>query len=324
MRQGVVSRRNAGPCFPVVQFVADVELWFARDGRVSIRDQLATQLMLAIASGDLPCGKRLPSTRALAKRFQLNVNTVSAAYQQLENLGWVKSIRGSGVYVRTEQTQLTDARLQVLDRVVLALLRTARSAGVSANALRERIDHWLGMRPNRFVFIHPDQGLRAIICHELRQTMTWKVQDSEPKADEIAPYVHDSIFLTVPSKHADVCSLVPPWSEVVALQVRPVDRALSHYLPIRPELLIVVVSGWSGFLEIARAVLAAAGCDPEIVVFRDAERGLWERSLPTGSVVICDMLTSAGVPRTVQKIVFTLVSDASIAMLRTYQEFFCE
>ncbi len=45
-------------------------LSFARDGSISIRDQLATQLMLAIASGELGPGKRLPSTRALAKRFR--------------------------------------------------------------------------------------------------------------------------------------------------------------------------------------------------------------------------------------------------------------
>ncbi len=69
-----------------------VQLWFARDGRVPLRDQLATQLMLAIASNALPAGKQLPTTRALAKRYKLNVNTVSAAYQKLEALGWVDSV----------------------------------------------------------------------------------------------------------------------------------------------------------------------------------------------------------------------------------------
>lgn len=280
--------------------------------------------MLAIASGDLPRGKRLPSTRALAKRFQLNANTVSAAYQQLESLGWVESIRGSGVYVRTEPSHPEEARLEALDRMVVAFLRTARTAGLSANAVRQRVDHWLRMRPKRFVFVHPDQALRAIIGQELRQAITWKVEECELNAAGITRYVDDSIFLTVPSKHADLCSLIPAGSEVVALQVRQVARTLSQYLPVPPGVLIMVASCWPGFLEIARAVLTAAGCDPEGIIFRDAKAESWERGLGRGSVVVCDVLTSAEVPDGVHRIVFALVSDVSIATLTTYEQFFRE
>ena len=79
-----------------------MRLWLARKSDVPLREQLVAQLVLAILSGDLRPGQRLPSTRELARRFQLHPNTVSAAYTELERQGWGESRRGSGVYVQAE------------------------------------------------------------------------------------------------------------------------------------------------------------------------------------------------------------------------------
>ena len=65
------------------------------------RQQLVTQIVLGIVSGGFAAGERLPSTRALARRFRVHANTVSAAYQELERGQWVVLRSGSGVYVRS-------------------------------------------------------------------------------------------------------------------------------------------------------------------------------------------------------------------------------
>lgn len=247
-----------------------MQLWFARNGSVSIRDQLVTQLILAIASGELAPGKRLPSTRALATRFRLHPNTVSAAYRQLQDLGWVDPVRGSGVYVRAGQNRSGEAQLQALDRLVIEFMHGARSTGLTANAAQARLDHWLHLRPRRFVFVHPDEALRAIPCRELRQALAWEVLGVEPDAAGMSPLASDSVFLTVPSKHAEVRALLPAATEVVPLQVRSVAGSLAKYLPVRPEVLMVIASAWPAFLDIARTVLTAAGYDPQAVLFRDA------------------------------------------------------
>jgi DNA-binding transcriptional regulator YhcF (GntR family) len=93
-----------------------VKLWFSRDKDISIRDQLTPQLMLGIVTGELPPGARLPSTRALARRFKLHPNTVSAVYRQLEQQRWVESVRGSGVYVRGAGKDKKEAQLETLDQ----------------------------------------------------------------------------------------------------------------------------------------------------------------------------------------------------------------
>ena len=62
-----------------------MRLWFARGSAVTLREQLVTQLVLAILSGDLHPGERLPSTRELARRYRIHPNTVSAAYRELQS-----------------------------------------------------------------------------------------------------------------------------------------------------------------------------------------------------------------------------------------------
>ena len=77
-----------------------MQLWFSHASGVSLPEQLKTQIILGILSGDLAAGLRLPSTRDVARRYHLHPNTVSAGYRQLQRDRWVEFRRGSGVYVR--------------------------------------------------------------------------------------------------------------------------------------------------------------------------------------------------------------------------------
>ncbi|HEX8639283.1 MAG TPA: hypothetical protein VF692_14530 [Pyrinomonadaceae bacterium] len=43
-----------------------MKIWLSKKPQVSISEQLATPIKIGVASGDLPVGKRLPSTREMA------------------------------------------------------------------------------------------------------------------------------------------------------------------------------------------------------------------------------------------------------------------
>src|SRR5215475_10336621 len=79
-----------------------LRLWFSPASEVPIYRQLFTQIVMAILSGDLKPGERLPSTRELARRFSIHPNTVSAGYRQLTEEGWAEYRHGSGVYIQSE------------------------------------------------------------------------------------------------------------------------------------------------------------------------------------------------------------------------------
>jgi GntR family transcriptional regulator len=78
-------------------------LWISKSSEVPIREQIVTQIVLGIVSNDLKIAERLPSTRDLARRYEIHANTVSAAYRELARRGWVVFRKGSGVRSRQRQ-----------------------------------------------------------------------------------------------------------------------------------------------------------------------------------------------------------------------------
>ncbi|MCA1589524.1 MAG: GntR family transcriptional regulator [Acidobacteria bacterium] len=56
-----------------------MRLWISKNNRVSIKDQLTRQIILAITSGDVAAGDKLPSIRELARRYKIHANTAAAA-----------------------------------------------------------------------------------------------------------------------------------------------------------------------------------------------------------------------------------------------------
>ena len=67
-----------------------MRLWISKHSEVPIREQLVTQIVLGIVSNDLKIAERLPSTRDLARRYDIHANTVSSAYRELARRGWVE------------------------------------------------------------------------------------------------------------------------------------------------------------------------------------------------------------------------------------------
>ena len=68
-------------------------------GNEKTYQRLAEQILFLIASGEFPVGKRLPSERNLADRFQVSRTSVREAVIALEVQDMVEVRGGSGIYV---------------------------------------------------------------------------------------------------------------------------------------------------------------------------------------------------------------------------------
>lgn len=66
---------------------------------VPIYQQIRNQIVLGIAEGRLADGERLPTIRALSEECGVNMMTVSKAYQQLKQEGYLRADRRSGTVV---------------------------------------------------------------------------------------------------------------------------------------------------------------------------------------------------------------------------------
>ena len=71
------------------------------DTPLPLYQTLALELRHAMNDGRLPAGERLPSVREAAKSRGLSINTVLAAYRQLETHGLIEARPQSGYFVRS-------------------------------------------------------------------------------------------------------------------------------------------------------------------------------------------------------------------------------
>jgi DNA-binding GntR family transcriptional regulator len=62
--------------------------------------RIADDLRARISSGEYPPGSRLPTKADLMDRYQVAVNTVERAIDELRKAGLVETLQGAGMFVR--------------------------------------------------------------------------------------------------------------------------------------------------------------------------------------------------------------------------------
>ena len=109
------------------------------DSEVPIYQQIRNQIVVGIASGQLSPGERLPATRVLAEDLGVNTMTVSKAYQQLRQEGYVITDRRSGVMVRQREARVPAVPEETVKGLRLRLCEL-RLAGLSREEILQLCD----------------------------------------------------------------------------------------------------------------------------------------------------------------------------------------
>lgn len=298
-----------------------MRLWLNRDGSVSLRDQLRTQIALSILCGELTPGQRLPSTRDLARRYGIHANTASATYRQLEAQGWLEFRHGSGVFVRgtSPESTLTAemkshlAPTKAIDGLLAEFLFKARALNAPEALIRSRLRTWLARElPSRWLVVEHEPELRRILVFEMKARMKLPVSGCAPQ-DLAVPEILDGAMPVVLSNRADtVRPLLPTETAIHTVLIHPVGPALETYLPVREGALIGIASRWKEFQRIAQVMLTAAGVPPTSLLVADAALPGWRRGLAQASALVCDAATEPLLPKGVRIITYRLISDTSI------------
>ncbi len=294
-----------------------MQLWFSRQSDISIREQLATQIVLAIVSGELAPGQRLPSTRELARRLRLHPNTVSAGYKQLQKSHWLEFRKGSGVYVRATAPEKHDGEVG-LDRLIAEFFRSARKLNAPLGVVRERLRQWIDIQPpDHFLLIEPDMQLAQIIVSEMKAAVSLPVKAvSEIAAGTLAGAI--PVVLSASSKKLkNVGSLN---GDLLTLHLRSARESLASYLPVIPSILIGIASGWPPFVKNASTMLISAGFHPDCLLLRDTSKPGWKRGLQEAAAVVCDSVTATALDGHRRVLTFPLLSSQSLDQLRHYEE----
>ncbi len=299
-----------------------MRIWLSKSSEVPLREQLATQILLGIVSNDLKPGQKLPSTRELARRYDIHSNTVSAAFQDLERRGWVEFRKGSGVYVRERIVDAaTDPEIE-LDQLISTLLQVARERGHSLGEIQSRIKRWLETQPpDHFLVIEPDEEMRSILIAEIKEATGFRV--SGAGLEECAhPEVLAGAAAVAMYGQADaVRAALPAEASCLLMRLTSVPGTIAGQKRPSADSLLTIVSRWPDFLKWARTILVAAALDPDAMDFRDAREPGWQKALAASAMVITDALTATRLPPGCRARVFRLIADSSIEELRTFKDF---
>lgn len=105
--------------------------WNIESGR-PVYLQLVEQLELAIVTGAMPAGSKVPPVRELAAQAGVNPNTMQRALQELESRGLMQTHRTAGRTVSAGAEQLDEIRRQRAEALAEEFWKQMRALGISA------------------------------------------------------------------------------------------------------------------------------------------------------------------------------------------------
>jgi GntR family transcriptional regulator len=108
---------------------------------IAVYDQIARQVMFAVASGALGPGDLVPSVRELARQLAINPNTVARAYRELQHQEIVEQVPGTGLAVRSGARRVCQSERRGLLREQIGFaLQEALEAGLSPDEVTALVD----------------------------------------------------------------------------------------------------------------------------------------------------------------------------------------
>jgi GntR family transcriptional regulator len=118
-----------------------MEIVISNSSDKPIYEQIASQIRAAIMTGELATGEQLPSIRSLATQLRISAITTKRAYQDLEAQGFIHTVPGKGCFVAGDNLELLrEERLRMVEASLAKAVADARTAGITAQELREMLD----------------------------------------------------------------------------------------------------------------------------------------------------------------------------------------
>jgi GntR family transcriptional regulator len=296
-----------------------VDIVLNRKGGVPVRDQLVAQLELKILGGEIPLGQRLPSVRSLARRLKVHHNTVSAAYQALEDSGHVELRRGAGVFVRRSGITAF-AEAGGLDEMIRIALHTAFSKGFNGLEVRAAVERWLAAAPpDRIVVVDPSREMGELLLHEIETSIGVPASSCTPGDLAREPALLSGALALMLPYHVETVRRLAPGAavEVLTLEVTEDDRRAIAGLPVGS--IVLVVSRSPTVLPFASVFMRSLRGDEILVEPRllSATKE-WRRLVKAADMVFADGLSADAVRRAGARKLreFRVVTDAAVARLK--------
>jgi GntR family transcriptional regulator len=289
-----------------------VRFWITKNSELPVREQLVRQVLLGILSEDLPAGHKLPSVRAVARRHQIHSNTVSAAYHDLLQQGWLELRRGSGLYVRPLQPSADGP----LDQLLATLLHAAHRQNYQPEEVLQRLHQMVHpITYECILLVEPDAAMREILHAELTESLSAPIEFADLDSPRLlAP--DRALIVALPTRAAQIRRRLPKGAPCIVLRLHSPSASLEAQTKPPRDTLISIVSRSAEIRLWSRAMLIAAGLDPDSLSEVDASLNDWVTRLSRNSLVIADVVTARSISSICESRIFRVIAESALAELR--------
>lgn len=108
-----------------------------------IYQQLADRIKKQIISGELAPGEKLPSIRETGLELNVNPNTVSRTFRELETMNIVESRRGQGTFVTENESVLISIREELKIEIITVFVREMQEMGYTNEDIQRGLGDFL-------------------------------------------------------------------------------------------------------------------------------------------------------------------------------------
>lgn len=113
-----------------------MNIFISNSSKIPIYRQIVNQIKKSILNDTLKYGDYLPSIRSLARELSISVITTKRSYEELENLGLIKSIPGKGFYISIENKEiLLKEQTKSIEKKLLGIIKESKLIGLTLNDL---------------------------------------------------------------------------------------------------------------------------------------------------------------------------------------------
>lgn len=102
-------------------------------------EQIKDKMKELIISGVLCENDKIPSVRELASSLAINPNTIQKAYKDLENEGYIYSLKAKGNFVSPREKTLDNSKISELSDELFGIVREMKFLGLKKEELIKKI-----------------------------------------------------------------------------------------------------------------------------------------------------------------------------------------
>lgn len=99
------------------------------DASKPIYEQIINEIKKMIVRGELSPGDKLPSQRRMARKVEVNPNTIQRAYREMENVNLVVTKRGLGTFIQEDEDVMDNITCEMAGQTIERFINEMKSLG---------------------------------------------------------------------------------------------------------------------------------------------------------------------------------------------------